>query len=63
MSDDIARITIVFDGPTARHNMPCPICQSRKAVYNLNDGIFKPCWKCQETWETRRKPWWRRGAK
>lgn len=52
--------TIEFHGPAATHDMPCACCHSRPAVYNLNDGVFKPCWICQETWELRRLPWWKR---
>lgn len=33
--------------PFADHNMPCFICGIEPAVYNLNTGIFEPCWKCQ----------------
>lgn len=60
---ELAPVRLCIDGPVAHHNMPCAICHSRKAVYNLNEGIFKPCWKCQQTWELRRRPWYRRPPK
>lgn len=31
-----------------KHNYPCPVCLKNHAVYNMNDGIFKPCWGCQK---------------
>lgn len=55
----VLRPTIVFHGPAAEHDMPCACCGHRKAVYNLNEAVFKPCWICQETWELRRIPWYR----
>jgi len=50
--------TIEFHGPTATHDMACAVCQSRPAVYSIPEGVFKPCWICQEAWELRRIPWW-----
>jgi hypothetical protein len=34
----------------ATHNMPCPICRSKKAILKLTDkphDFFSPCWDCQ----------------
>lgn len=58
MDDELAAIRLCVEGPIAHHNMPCAVCHTRKSVYSINEGIFKPCWKCQETWELRRKPWY-----
>lgn len=33
-------------GMCATHNMPCPVCKVNHAVFT--DGIFSPCWSCQE---------------
>lgn len=55
---ELAQVRLCVDGPVAFHNMPCAVCHVRKAVYVLNDDIFKPCWKCQETWELRHRPWY-----
>lgn len=52
--------TIEVHGPVAFHDYACTICQVRHAVIDLREGIFKPCWKCQEVWEVRRIPWWKR---
>lgn len=33
------------------HNYPCPVCQVRPAVYNINTARFNVCWTCQgEGW-------------
>jgi hypothetical protein len=39
--------------PIAEHNIPCAVCWTRPAVYNLSaqkplGGKFSPCWICQE---------------
>ena len=49
--------TIVFEGPAAFHDMACACCHTRPAVFHCNDGVFGPCWKCQETWKLTRKTW------
>jgi len=55
---EVHKPTIVGVGPgVVMHDQACAICHSRKAVYQCNEGIFKPCWICQETWETRRRGW------
>ncbi len=50
----IAKVKINdFGGaPVAEHNMPCAVCLTEKAVYNLSanlpkSGTFDPCWGCQ----------------
>ncbi len=35
-------------GLVCEHNMPCSICVENKAVYQMNSGIFYPCWRCQK---------------
>lgn len=55
----LANIEVVVHGPVATHNMPCAVCRDRKAVLNMNTGIFRPCWECQQDgWSILRKPWW-----
>ena len=55
---DVHVPTVVTVGPgVVQHDQACAICQTRPAVYQFNECIFKPCWICQETWETRRKCW------
>jgi len=44
----IAHIEFRGDVPAIYHNMPCPICYHKHAVYQTNNGIFLPCWRCQE---------------
>ena len=49
-------------GGFAFHNQPCHVCHERKAVLDLNIGIFEPCWHCKALgWELTRKKkhWWR----
>lgn len=29
------------------HNYLCAVCHELPAVYQINDGILQPCWKCQ----------------
>lgn len=56
----IFRPTINVIGPgIVTHDMPCPVCISAHAVFDCNEQVFKPCWKCRESWELRRIPWWR----
>jgi len=33
-------------GMLATHNMPCSVCKIEHAVFC--NGMFEPCWKCQE---------------
>jgi hypothetical protein len=41
---ELAQIIVATDGgPWAMHNFPCPVCQQRAAILNLNTGIFEPC--------------------
>ena len=51
--------------PVARHNFPCAVCRSEKAVLQLDTGIFHPCWTCQRKgWDlvhrSRFAKWWRK---
>lgn len=49
------KIEIEFHGPFATHNLPCYVCQERKAVFVCHEGYFQPCWECQkEGWELKR---------
>lgn len=42
----------------AFHDHACPVCWQEHAVLVMQDGIFQPCWKCQEKgWELRQKRW------
>jgi len=37
-----------FNGsPFCSHNYPCPVYFNLHAVYDMNEGIFKPSWKAQ----------------
>jgi hypothetical protein len=59
---ELLKPTIVTDGgPWAKHNMPCAVCSIKPAVYNLNTGVFEPCWQCQRLgWKlTLMKAWWK----
>lgn len=29
------------------HNMPCAVCQNKKAVLYMDENVFHPCWPCQ----------------
>jgi hypothetical protein len=43
--------TIHVEGPVAFHDMACAVCHEKHAVYNVNNGLFSPCWDCQaEGW-------------
>lgn len=42
------------------HKMPCAICIDNKAVFTMPEGIFLPCWKCQERYELKKKNWFKR---
>lgn len=49
--------------PFAEHDVVCYICHEKKAVLDLNRGIFIPCWSCQkEGWVVikRKKHFWSR---
>jgi hypothetical protein len=35
-------------GPVAFHDQACAVYPNRKAVYNLNRGVFEPCWEAQD---------------
>ena len=49
----VAQFDFKCDGLVAQHNFPCPVCTKAPAVYNVNEGVFQPCWGCQETgWKT-----------
>lgn len=40
----------------AEHNMPCPICLKKPAVFDCQREFFSPCWDCQKDgWRTMRK--------
>ncbi|MDO4263848.1 MAG: hypothetical protein Q4C67_06585 [Deinococcus sp.] len=32
--------------PVATHNLLCPKCDQRPAVYDLSGGVFEPCGSC-----------------
>lgn len=60
---DVRKPTIEVIGPMAIHDQACAACQDRKAVLDLSQGRFWPCWRCQsEGWELRKRPKrrWRR---
>ena len=47
-------------GPWVDHNMPCGICSTAHAVYNMHNGVFEPCWGCQRKgWRVNKIPEWR----
>lgn len=54
----LADIQVVTDGgPWAKHNMPCAKCGKNKAVIQLWDSTFQPCWECQrEGWKLVKVP-------
>ena len=60
MSENLAgplhRPNIVTDGgPWAEHDQACAVCWERPAVLELGEGLFQPCWACQEEgWRLRR---------
>lgn len=45
---EVLELTIENHGLFALHNMPCAVCQEKKAVFHCNSGIFEPCWTCQD---------------
>ena len=54
------KIEIVTDGgPWAIHNMPCSQCGINKAVLEMWDETFQPCWECQKKgYATKKMPKW-----
>lgn len=54
--------TVVTDGgPWAAHNMPCPVCITRGAMLNLDDGVFHPCDRCRLSgWNLKQRRKWKR---
>lgn len=42
------KVTMAQEGPVMLHNLYCWFCEENPAIYSMNDGIFKPCWKCQK---------------
>ena len=61
MSNAIAEIKCEVHGPFAEHNFPCPVCHTNPAVLEMTEGVFWPCWSCQEQgWKVTksRKRWW-----
>jgi len=49
----LAKITFEDHGLFANHDMPCSVCHKEAAVYEMQDGFFQPCWKCQyRGWRT-----------
>ena len=54
------------EGIFATHDFPCCVrgCGA-KAVLDMNEGIFQPCWEHQRTLgclKTRKRPWWKFGS-
>ncbi|WP_129141520.1 hypothetical protein [Modicisalibacter coralii] len=35
-------------GMVATHDYACPVCRSESAVLSLHNGLFQPCWECQD---------------
>ena len=61
MPVEIHRPTIVTDGgPWAEHDRACAVCHERKAVLDLNAGVFLPCGICSREWALVHKPQRRR---
>lgn len=46
---DLADIEVFFhdSGMMATHNMPCPVCKTKSAVYLTGEGYFNTCNDCQ----------------
>lgn len=44
--------------PVCEHNMPCSVCHNLHAVYEMNTGIFQPCWPCQKKFKLIKRKWW-----
>jgi hypothetical protein len=44
----LAQIKFEDHGIFVRHNMPCGVCCKEAAVYDMGNGTFLPCWKCQK---------------
>lgn len=43
-------------GPAVTHDYACPVCSAEKAVYDMNAGLFQPCWSCQRKgWVLKRR--------
>lgn len=56
MSNHLAEFEFEHHGFFALHNYPCPICRQETAVFQCNEGYFKPCWTCQSAgWVVRRR--------
>jgi hypothetical protein len=51
--ENLAEIEVYMhdSGMAATHNMPCSVCKVKHAVFS--NGMFEPCWSCQEEgWTT-----------
>ena len=47
--------------PIAEHNMPCAVCRTNHAIYDLSAGLFTPCWHCQSKgWHTLHLNWFQK---
>lgn len=57
--DEAMKVHIIqFDdhGLCVDHDMPCPVCWKKKAMYQMNTAVFMPCNECQKRgWEIGRK--------
>lgn len=62
MTIDLHEPVISTDGLWAEHDQACAVCQVKKAVLNLETGIFEPCWGCQSLGYLTHNPpkWYRR---
>jgi hypothetical protein len=57
---EVHKPTIEFHGPAATHDQGCAVCYTNHAVYSFGEGVFLPCWHCQENGWRLSKPWgWR----
>lgn len=55
----LAKIEVIDHGICVDHNFPCPICGKKTAVFQMNNGIYTPCWECQtEGYMTLKLPVW-----
>lgn len=47
---DLPEVNVFFHDSSmcATHNMPCPVCKTKHAVFNTGEGYFDTCWDCQK---------------
>ncbi len=49
MTSEAEKSTMIDgDDLDPKHSYPCPVCWTKRAIYNTDLGLYQPCLGCQK---------------